>query len=387
MVSRKGALGVLFLTVVIDLLGFGIVLPLLPWYGERFGASGAEIGVLFASFSVMQLVFAPVWGRLSDKHGRRPLIMLGLCGSTASYALFAVADSYALLLVSRMLAGFFGATIGTAQAYIADITGKEDRGKEMALIGAAFGVGFTLGPAIGGLSFAYIGPQAPGWFAAGLSGLALFLAARKLKEPDGHVERREAKLLDTTAMRHAFRTPGVAVILVLTFLAVFCFANFEGTLARLLKAENFTELGNGWLFAYVGFCLLIAQGFIVRRFMKRVGEEKFCMAGALLLGGGLVGVGINLPPLAILPVPVLGFAMLSPSLASLLSQRTPANRQGEILGVGQSFSAMARIFGPFLGNVLFDMSPRAPFLAAAGFAGLAFLLTMGLRGKPAPADT
>ena len=383
--ERKSTLGILFLTVVVDLLGFGIVLPLLPLYAERFKASGAEIGLLFASFSIMQFLFAPFWGRLSDRFGRRPLIMLGLAGSAASYLLFALAKTYTLLLVSRVLAGFFGATIGTAQAYIADTTGREDRGKEMALIGAAFGVGFTVGPAIGGITFP-MGESVPGFVAAGLSLLALLLAWAKLPEPERHVERRRGKPFDFAAVRHSFSAKAVPVILVLTFLSVFCFANFEGTLARLLKAEHgFDESDNGWMFAYVGFCLLIAQGFIVRRFMKRVGEQRFCVLGAVLLAAGLFGVGVELPPLAILPIPVLGFAMMSPSLASLLSLNTPPDMQGEVLGVGQSFSALARIFGPFLGNVIFDVSPQTPFWAAGGFAILAFVLALGLRR--APADT
>jgi len=333
----------------------------------------------------MQFLFAPFWGRLSDRFGRRPLIMLGLAGSAGSYLLFGLAKTYTLLLVSRALAGFFGATIGTAQAYIADTTGREDRGKEMALIGAAFGVGFTVGPAIGGITFP-MGESVPGFVAAGLSFLALLLAWKKLPEPERHAERRRGKVIDFNAIRHAFATKGVPAILVLTFLAVFCFSNFEGTLARLLKAEHgFDESKNGWMFAYVGFCLLIAQGFIVRRFMKRVGEQKFCVLGSLLLAAGLFGVGMEVPPLAILPVPVLGFAMLSPSLASLLSLNTPHDMQGEVLGVGQSFSALARIFGPFMGNVLFDLGHALPFWAAGGFAILALLLSLGLRR--APADT
>ena len=364
-------------------MGFGIVLPLLPLYAERFDASGAGIGLLFASFSIMQFLFAPFWGRLSDRFGRRPLIMLGLAGSAGSYLLFGFARTYSVLLVSRLLAGFFGATIGTAQAYIADTTGREDRGREMALIGAAFGVGFTVGPAIGGITFG-MGEHVPGFVAAGLSALALLLAWARLPEPERHIERGRRRLVDFSAIRHAFSKKTVPVILILTFLAVFCFANFEGTLARLLKAKHgFDESRNGWMFAYVGFCLLITQGFLVRRFMQRVGEQRFCVLGSLLLAAGLFGVGMGIPPLAILPIPVLGFGMLSPSLSSLLSLKTPAGMQGEVLGVGQSFSALARIFGPFMGNVLFDLDHALPFWAAGGFAILAIFLSLSLRRAPA----
>ncbi len=363
-----------------DLLGFGIVLPLLPLYAKDFGVSGAQIGILLASFSAMQFLFAPVWGRLSDRYGRRPLLMLGLAGSVASYTLFAFATSYSMLLWSRVAAGVFGATIGTAQAYIADVTGHADRGKQMALIGAAFGVGFTIGPAIGGLSHAYLGAMAPGLIAAGFSLLALLMAWKKLPEPERHVEGEERKLFDSKALRHAFATKTLPLILLLSAIATFCFANFEGTLALLMRERRgYPDIkATAFMFMYVGFCLLIAQGFIVRRFMGRVGEERFAVLGCLVLGGGLLGIALQMPPLAILPVAVLGFSMLSPSLSSLLSRRTPANMQGEILGLGQSGLALARIFGPYVGNVAFFVSPERPFWIAAAIMAVAFLMALRL---------
>ena len=367
-----------------DLLGFGIVLPLLPRYAELYDVSGAAIGLLFASFSLMQFLFAPLWGRLSDRYGRRPLLMLGLFGSVLSYTLFAFANSYALLLVSRLAAGLFGATIGTAQAYIADVTGHHDRGKEMALIGAAFGVGFTIGPAVGGLSHGWWGPAAPGLIAAGFSLLALLMAWKKLPEPQKKSEPRERKLLDFAALKHAFATPTLPLILGLAAVSTFAFANFEGTLARLSeKRWGYDITQNGFIFAYVGFCLLMAQGFIVRRFMPKVGEARFAVLGCLVLGAGLAGIGMQYRPLAILPVAVLGFSMLSPSLSSLLSRRTPAHMQGEILGLNQSGLAMARILGPWAGNIWFDRSPESPFWISAVFMGVAFLGALTLLRRPA----
>jgi multidrug resistance protein len=381
---KKSALGVLFLTVVVDLLGFGIVLPLLPRYAEMYDVSGAQIGLLFASFSAMQFLCAPFWGRLSDRIGRRGPLMIGLFGSVASYTLFAFADSYELLLVSRITAGFFGATIGTAQAYIADVTGREDRGKQMALIGAAFGVGFTVGPAVGGLSYGWFGPAAPGLVAAGLSAIALLLAWRVLPEPESHLAPKERKLFDGAALRHAAQTPGLLLVIGLQFLATFCFANFEGTLARLSEDRWHMDIKeNGFIFTYVGFCLLLAQGFIVRRFLPRFGEVKFVYVGALLLGLGLAGVAAGFDPILILPVPVLGFSMLSPSLSSLLSLKTPAHMQGEVLGLGQSALALARIAGPYLGNVLYDITPETPFWVAGGVAVFALLMASGLRPQSA----
>ena len=355
------------------------MLPLLPLYGELYDVSGAGIGLLFASFSIMQFLFAPLWGRLSDRFGRRPLLMLGLAGSVASYTLFAFADSYEMLLASRIAAGVFGATIATAQAYIADVTGHHDRGKEMALIGAAFGVGFTIGPAIGGLSHAWWGPKAPGLIAAGFSLVAFLMAWKKLPEPSKATDPRIRRLFDFAALKHACRTPLLPLILLLAAVSTYCFANFEGTLARLSKARwDYDIKQNGFIFAYVGFCLLIAQGFIVRRFMPKVGEARFVVMGCLVLGAGLAGIGLRMPPLAILPIAVLGFSMLSPSLSSLLSRATPANMQGEILGLNQSGLALARILGPWSGNIWFDTSPETPFWIAAGVMGVALIGSLRL---------
>lgn len=368
-----------------DLLGFGIVLPLLPRYADLYEASGSEIGLLFASFSLMQFLFSPVWGRLSDRYGRRPLLMVGLAGSIASYLLFAFSASYAAVLLSRILAGVFGATIGTAHAYIADVTGHEDRGREMALIGAAFGVGLTIGPALGGLAHAWGGYKAPGLVAAGLSLVAFMLAWRALPEPERHVEPHPRRLFEFAALRHAFSTRTIPAILGLQFIVVFCFSNFEGVLARLTDVRwKYDIRENGYIFAYIGFCLLIAQGFIVRRFMRRVGEVRFTLLGTLVLGGGLAGIGLQAPPLLILPVAVFGYAMIQPSLASLLSRRTPAHMQGEILGLGQSGLAMARILGPWVGNVLFlNPTPETPFWVASSIMLAALLLASTLRRDPA----
>lgn len=383
---RRSALGVLFLTVFVDLLGFGIVLPLLPRYADRYQASGGQIGILLASFSAMQLLFAPLWGRLSDRHGRRPLLMLGLAGSVGSYALFAFADSYALLLVSRVLAGVFAATIGTAQAYIADVTGRADRGREMALIGAAFGVGFTFGPAMGGLSHGWWGPRAPGLLASGFSLAAFLLAWRALPEPERHRPPAERRLLAPGALRHALGHPAVVLVLLLQVLATFCFANFEGTLALFSEREwGFDILENGFLFTYLGVCLLVAQGLIVRRLMPRVGERRFAIAGALLLACGLGGIALG-GRLAVMAVAVLGFSMLTPSLASLLSLHTPAHMQGEVLGLGQSGLALARILGPYAGNVLFfGFAPRTPYWVAAAVMLAATVATLALRAPAADA--
>ncbi len=385
---KRSALAVLFLTVFIDLLGFGIVLPLLPRYAEDYLAGDVTIGLLMASFSFMQLLFAPFWGRLSDRYGRRPILMVGLFGSILSYALFGLARSVTLLFVSRIAAGIFGATIGTAQAYIADVTGSKDRGKQMALIGAAFGLGFTFGPALGGLAHHHLGRAAPGFLAAGFSLVAFLMAWRTLPEPERHEKRGPHVRFDATALRHAFATRTIPLILALQIVATLAFASFEGTLARFTDRKwGYNPAENGLIFTYVGFCLLLSQGFLVRRFMPRVGELNFTVAGTILLAMGFVGVALapgTVAALATLPVVVTGFSMITPSLASLLSLRSPRSMQGEILGIGQSGLSLARILGPFAGNVLFLTSPEAPYWFAAGVMGFAFLGAIVLRRAPAP---
>ena len=406
--APRSPLPVLFLIVVIDLIGFGIVLPLLPRYGQQYHVSPILLGFLMASFSAMQFLFAPFWGRLSDRVGRRPVLMVGLFGSILSYTLFGFADSFAVLLASRIAAGFFGATIGAAQAYIADVTTQEQRGRGMALVGAAFGLGFTIGPAIGGFAHSGLGHRAPGFIAAGLSAAALLLAFGALPEPPQRQDRAHRGLFDLTAVRHALATPTIPTILALQFGATFAFASFETTLSVLTKARwGYDERRNGYVFTFVGLVLVIAQGAIVRRLMPKVGERNFVALGTLLMAmglGGLVFVPKTDPrgPLAAaLAVAVTGFAMVTPSLSSLLSRRTPAAHQGEVLGLGQSMLSLARVLGPLWGNWLFGpvtapgepfgwMSSSSlsgwdlPYEAAAAVLAVAFVVALGLRRASEP---
>lgn len=396
---RRGSLLVIFLTVFIDLLGFGMVIPLLPIYADQFTVdeSGWQLGALMASFSVMQFFCAPLWGRLSDRIGRRPVLMIGLAGSVAFYLLFGIATIYkslTLLFVARIGAGIAGATISTAQAYIADTTSLENRAKGMALIGMGFGLGFTFGPLIGFLAVpnesAEPGPW-PGYAAAILSAIALGLAVFLLpesKRPDSEAAGR--KIFDPHAFRVAMSIPSVALILVAMFVCIFSFGNFETTLSMLIKGgENaadspfeFSWRGVCLTYAFIGFTLAMVQGGVVRRLAGRISEGTLAATGALI---EVVGFGLMLAAISsgstgmlfgALAVVVTGFSFMQPNLNALLSRRSDPKKQGMILGVGQSVSSLARIFGSGLGIPLLKMQLAMPYYVATGLMGLGLLLVI-----------
>ncbi len=401
---HRGSLLVIFLTVFIDLLGFGIVLPLLPIYAEEFtlDESGIQLGLLMASFSAMQFIFAPVWGRLSDRIGRRPVILIGLFGSVIFYALFGygtIQGSMILLFVSRIGAGISGATISTAQAYIADSTSLEKRPAGMALIGMAFGLGFTFGPLLGYLAVPTgtgdPGPM-PGFVAAGLSLIAFLLAIFALPE-SLHAQSTTAshKFLDLQVWRDALSIPSVGAILLSIFVCVFSFANFETTLAMLIKGNtdpaafelSFREVC--LTFAYIGFVLALVQGGLVRRLAGKVSEGAMAAIGAAAEVVGFVCLilaidqGSKTLLYFALTIVVGGFAFITPSLNSLLSRRSDPNRQGAILGIGQSTSSLARIVGSGLGIPLLKLDPLAPFVCAAALmtSGLVMIIWGSRRGR------
>ncbi|MFQ5732727.1 MAG: MFS transporter [Planctomycetaceae bacterium] len=409
---RRGPLLIIFITVFIDLLGFGIVLPLLPRYGKAFQADDLTLGLLMASFSAMQFVFAPIWGRVSDRVGRRPILILGLAGSTAFYALFGFATSLGAdatwlglgavpwLFISRMGAGIAGATIPTAQAYIADVTGERERGKGMALIGAAFGIGFTFGPLIGA---AFVSDKVgappseyPGYVAAVLSGIAMLCAIFVLPESlrKERSAASESHWFALGRLRKAVGVRGVGLILLTMFLTTFAFGQLESTLSLLTKEVGMDQRNNFYVFSYIGFILMISQGILVRRLLPRFGEFNMGLTGTLLMAAGMLLVARAGETssqewlFVVLPVSVLGFSALSPSLQALLSLRTAESEQGGILGVGQSISALARIVGPAVGIPLFGLGISVPYWTGAGLMGFGVLLVLALRTVAvSPADS
>ncbi|MDE0394954.1 MAG: MFS transporter [Gammaproteobacteria bacterium] len=387
-------LSILFLTVFVDLVGFGIVLPLLPLYADRFGASGTVVGVLVLSYSAAQLLFAPLWGRLSDRYGRRPVLIVGLLGSTLSYLVFAYADSVWVLLLSRVMAGIGGANIPVAQAYIADVTPPEHRAGNMGLIGAAFGLGFIFGPIIGGV-LAPVSPALPGLAAAGLCGanalVAFFLLPESLtvRERVRQMRARRVVAGPVAAGKASGRTgrpefrlvmanPAFVDTLILFFVFTLAFSILH-PIFPLYASERFGfgERGVGWLFAFLGTISAVVQGAVVRILVARAGEVALIRASAVPFTAGFLVVGLasSVPTLlAGLALLALGFGGTLPSLVSLLSRSAPDAIQGGSLGIGQSAGALARVIGPFVSGVSWDfLGDSAPYFVAAGFGVVAGL--------------
>ena len=387
--TTRGSLLVIFLTIFIDLLGFGIVLPLLPLYADQFATdpAGWIIGLLMASFSIMQFLFAPLWGALSDRIGRRPVIIIGLTGSVVFYTLFGVAaifKSLTWLFITRIGAGIAGATVPTAQAYIADSTDNKNRARGMALIGMAFGLGFTLGPLFAVLAVpsgdADPGPG-PGFAAAALSAVALGLAIFKLPESlrPGSQTANTRSWWELDRWKLAFGSRAIMILLLGFFVCVFSFANFETTLSMLIKGSKdfdgapfqFSFRNVCLTFALIGFLVAVVQGGIVRPLAKYVPENRLAIAGAMIevVGFGLVSYAAAVASILWLFVSLIfvvaGYSCLQPSLYSLLSRWSDPEKQGTVLGIGQSVNALARIFGSGLGIPMLKATIFLPYIVAS----------------------
>jgi len=397
----------IFLTVFIDLLGFGIVIPLLPIYSLNYGASHLEIGLLFASFSGMQFLFAPMWGRLSDRIGRKPVLVGGLIGTSLSYLLFAYIDvvgerlvawmpdsgftaeraALMTLYVARLLAGFFGANVSTAFAFVADVTTPENRAKGMGLVGAAFGLGFTIGPALGG-ELSHYSVHWPGLAAAGLSACAALFGFLKLPKPERGA-RTVSRVFHFSQVRGAIADARIGLALLLSFLVIVAFSAFESMFLPLGLAKYWTYFGQsgpvtrddyqtvlqagryaGRYLGAVGLISAIIQGGFIRRLVPRFGETKLAAVGQLILGVGLLIVGgadhFWLVVLGCVVMP-FGFGINNPSVNSMISRSSPKEEQGAYLGLQTSLASLARMVGPLMAGALFDaFGPRSPFLVAAG---------------------
>lgn len=374
---RRSPLLLVFMIVFIDLMGFGIVIPLLPLCAERHHPSPFVFGLFMASYSLMQFLFAPLLGRLSDRIGRRPVLLLSLAGTVVGYLLFAFQHSLQMLFLARLVGGAMGANVATAQAAVADLTAPRDRARGMGLVGAAFGLGFILGPAIGAAALPF-GESAPGLVAAALSAGALVLALFSLPETRqrGEAESQDVRARDWFTARRLLRAlghPQVGPLLLVFFLATFALASFEATLALL--AEHRLSLDPRqvmYLFVYAGVLAAIVQGVLIGRLVDRFGERCVILAGTVVLVPGYLALSAAGSLLSFLPslgLLALGAGLTGPSLSSLVSRLSSEDEQGGILGVYQSLASLARVLGPFWGVYsMRGLGDAAPYLTAAAAA-------------------
>ena len=421
-INQKRDLTLIFLTIFMDIMGFGMIIPLSPILAREYGADGLQVGLLISIYSIAQFVSAPFWGRLSDVIGRKPVILAGLFGVALAHFWFAFSDSLTGLFLSRAAAGVFGGNITTAMAYIADITKKTERSKNMGLIGMAFGLGFTLGPALGGLFIFlgnYFGSSPPfgvhfASFGAALLALAnasatwIFLKESRKnstfseKRPFSYLTSfKRASLFARPSMMSiwkALKTPFLGQVLCISFILWMALAQIEPTLILLMQDDfQWTQTMAYWGFAYIGFLMAFSQGVLVRLLIPRFGERKvnkwglFCTAIGLLCMGGAgfvkawpfylgawdMGAGMALLVLAVTLFSV-GYSLSNTSLSGALSLLSSSEEQGRIFGVNQSLASAARIAGPVLGGWFYNFSHGKPFFVAGIMALGAWLLAWRL---------
>lgn len=384
-----GPLLVIFLTIFIDLVGFGIVIPLLTFYAEEFNATPLDVGLLVGSYSLMQFIFSPFWGHLSDRFGRKPILFLTILGSSIGYLILGLAGSLFMVYFGRILAGIMGGNLATAQAYIADVTTRENRARGMGLFGMAFGLGFILGPALAGI-LSKFGMHVPFLFAAGLSFLNTFLLLFILPEsrkPGTHNASegrgRMSMLLDS------LREKRFATITIDYFLIVMAFSMMTTAFAYYTLVKfGYDAEKTGYLLGFVGLTAAVMQGGVFGILAKKLGEAKLVVIGCIILVGSLLAVpyvssnsGGLIALLICIGAFAVGNSIASPALTSLASKTASEDQQGHALGVLQSAASLARVIGPLLCGVLLNNAAQQvddhtllrTFWTAAGIMFIALL--------------
>lgn len=390
MPASRSRIGVIFFTVLIDLIGFGIVLPILPFYAQRFGAAGLGYGAVIGVFSLMQFVATALLGKLSDRIGRRPVLLTTMIINAAGYALFAFAGSYWVLFLSRVVSGFAGGNISAAQAYIADITTPAERSRGMGLVGAAFGIGFSLGPAIGGFAAHYLGPSAPGLVAVGLS-LANFVSAYFILPESLHHELRVNRpLFDLGHIGEAIARPRLRPLMAVWTLVPIAFAGYTVVLPLQASAVlGWKEREMAILFTIIGVTAAAVQGYFFGKLVRRTGERLLVIAGTFGMAVSIAVVPL-LHSSAVLYgwTFVLAFAnsVFAPAATGLVSVYAEPTEQGTILGAAQAIAGLGRTIGPPLIGTIYDgVSPVTSFVLAGLIMVVAGLAAFGLARVPSVA--
>lgn len=380
---------ILFLTVFLYLVGFGILIPLTPHLSRDLGATSTQAGLLMATYSFMQFLFSPVWGRLSDKLGRKKILLVCLIGEALAYIAFAFARSIEALFIARALTGFFGASLSTANAAMADLTGEKDRSKGMALIGAAFGLGFVVGPALGG-GLALISENfsdAPFFKTTFVSlsvsvlfFLTFLFAIKKLPETLSVEKRVQKSKGRWFILIEKLKKPILSQVMITFFLLSFAMSSMEATLVYFMADRfSWTLKETSFGFAYIGIILVFTQGFLVRKLLPKIGERKILLYSipVFFIGMALIAPATSVPVMALsMTLIALGIGQSNPSLSGAASLLAESDEQGSTLGANQSLASLGRILGPSIGGYLYSIKPGLPFWFSTILGGLAWLLIL-----------
>ncbi|MBA4538725.1 MFS transporter [Bacillus aquiflavi] len=373
--ETKKALPILFLVMFLVMVGFGIIIPVLPFYAEKIGASPTELGLLMAVYSLMQLIFAPMWGRISDRIGRKPVIMIGIAGLALSFFLMAISNQLWMLFAARIIGGFLSsANMPTTMAYVADITTPEDRGKGMGIIGAAVGLGFIFGPAIGGI-FSESSLTTPFYLAGASSLITFFLVMFLLKESLSKESRHQA-VTKKRSMWKAFTGPASILFILQLFISL-SLSGLEATFAYYAAEKaNIGTKQLGYIFMIMGLAGAFVQGGLVGKMTKKYGEGNVIQVGIIIsaIGFGLILLVNNFTTAAIfLTIFGIGNGVIRPSVSALLTKTSTAGH-GSATGLLSSFDSLGRIVGPPLGGWLFSIGSGLPYISGAILSAVAFIL-------------
>ena len=390
---KRSPLYLIWITVFLDLVGFGIIIPILPLYASQHGATPFQLGALLASYSVMQFIFAPILGSLSDRVGRKPVLALSLLGTSAASIVLGIASEFPsalwLLFVARIVDGATGANISTAQAYIADVTVPEKRARGLGLIGMALGLGFVFGPAIGGV-LAGISISLPFYAVGALAFVNAILMLVRLPEPERRLSIAVEARSRFARLSAALRNPSTGLLLVIFLLVTIAFAAMEATLALLLRDRfEFGPTEVAYVFTFIGIIIAAVQGGAVGWLSEKIGERPLILFGAGLLAIALALLGLPLPAslgllLVALAILGVGAGVHNPAVTALVSRLTPASAQGTTLGVTQSMGSIGRIAGPLAGGALYHLGWSAPYYFGAAVIAVAVLLAAYYNATVAP---
>jgi len=372
---------IIFLTIFVNLVGFGIIIPLLPFYAETFGASPFVVGLLFAVFSLAQLIASPALGDLSDRYGRRPVLVFSLLGTVASFAMLALAHSIAMLFLARIVDGLSGGNISTARAYVADITEPQDRARAYGILGAAFGLGFIFGPALSGL-LVRVSYTAPIWAAAGITLVATIMAWLWLPETVHRVHAGSGNPL--RYLPELLQRPIVRRVLAIDFVFWFALAIFQTTFGLFVAARfGYGPAATGYLFAGFGLLGAVVQGGFIRPMVRRIGDKTTFVAGLVFSAIGLVMSAYthSIVAFTIILIPLsLGMGFGMPTISSLVSRSAGSHEQGRVQGAASAIESLSRTLGPVWGALMLQrFGEAAPYLTAALFMMLTLVMTVGYR--------